>query len=158
MRLGTWALVTLIGSAGTAFGQIAPADTAPYCTDLKRIVALAVNRLGFESIAGRPREGDFRLTTLPLPGWRECSLYGRTTYTCDSRVFQTVDKATQAHAQDVDQILSCLAGAWSLIEDRSSPGYAVLHAANGLASMTVSLDQTGNNEHIVRLTLFTRAR
>jgi hypothetical protein len=55
-----------------------------------------------------------------------------------------------------DQILSCFAGSWLEIKDRSSPGYVVLHPARGQASITLSIDENGNKEFVVRMTLFVR--
>jgi hypothetical protein len=152
------AVATLVVSTGTALGQNAVAEAAPYCADLKRVVALATSRLGFESIAGQPRNGSFRDTILPLTGWRDCSLYGSGTYTCDSGELGAAEAAEKAQAQEVDRILACLAGAWAEIKDRSSPGYVVLHPATGAASMTLSLDRTEKHERIMRLTLFLRSR
>ena len=47
----------------------------------------------FDSIIGKPREGSFLETTLPLPGWADCSFYGTRTYTCDSRPLDTAAEA-----------------------------------------------------------------
>ena len=78
MRAAALALA-LCGIGGAAFA--APA----WCPDLKRVVDLTVTKDKFAYVAGRPREGDFRDTTMPLAGWRDCSLYRTRTYLCESR-------------------------------------------------------------------------
>jgi hypothetical protein len=128
----------------------------PYCAELKRVAQLALSANRFASITGAPREGSFRTTTLSLTGWKDCALYGEAMYTCDSQGFAGAEEAVKAQAQIADQILSCFAGTWLEIKDRSSPGYVVLHPARGAASITLSLDETDTNNHVVRLTLFTR--
>src|ERR1700730_965071 len=50
-------------------GPAFPADAAAYCPDLKRLAALAATKDRFAGIAGRPRDGNFVETTLPLAGW-----------------------------------------------------------------------------------------
>ena len=150
------AAVTLVTSSETALTQGLPFDSASYCADLKRVAALASAGDRFVSITGKPREGNFRDTTLPLTGWKDCSLYGQGTYTCDSQEFKTVEEAEKTQARIVDQILSCFAGTWLEIKDRSSPSYVVLHPARGAASITLSLDENDNKEFAVRLTLFLR--
>jgi hypothetical protein len=130
--------------------------SAPYCTDLKQLTQLATRTSQFAAIAGKPREGNFRDTTLPLTGWKDCALYGATTYTCDSRALRSPLEAEAALTKTADEILRCLAGAWVEIKDRSSAAYVVLHPARGSASMTLSLDENDNKEYLVRLTLFLR--
>jgi hypothetical protein len=49
-------------------------DAAPYCGDLKRVTSLVSARDRFASIAGKPREGNFRDTVLPLTGWKDVYL------------------------------------------------------------------------------------
>jgi hypothetical protein len=56
----------------------------------------------------------------------------------------------------VDQVLSCFAGTWLELKDRSSPRYVVLHPARGPASITLSIDENDNKEFVVRLNLFVR--
>lgn len=152
---------TLIMSV-TQFGSIAPAiaqdatTAIPYCADLKRVAALASTRDRFASITGQPREGNFSETILPLTGWNNCSLYGLGMYTCDSRPLKSAQEAEAAQAQTADQILSCFAGNWLEIKDRSSPGYVVLHPARGPASITLSIDAGDDKDFVVRLTLFVR--
>lgn len=141
-------------TAGVA--QDVPSAAIPYCPDLKRVTSLALAGTPLASIAGRPREGNFRETTVPLTDWQDCALYGPTTYTCDSPVLKTSQEAQEALAHTADQILRCLAGSWVEIKDRSSPAYAVLHAARGAASITLSIDENDKKEYLVRLTLFLR--
>src|SRR6202023_2259743 len=67
---------------GSGDHQRAPA--APYRFSLTRVVDLAMTKERFASIAGRPRQGSYVGTSLVLAGWKDCSLYGAATYTCDS--------------------------------------------------------------------------
>ena len=137
-------------------GEALAQDAAPYCGDLKRVASLASARDRFASLAGRPREGNFSDTVLPLTGWKDCSLYGAGMYTCDSPGLPTRSEAEKAQARATDEILSCFAGSWLEIKDRSSPGYVVLHPARGPASITLSIDEGDSKEFIVRMTLFVR--
>ena len=77
-------------------------------------------------------------------------------YTCDSAAFNDAQGAEKAQATIVDQVLSCFAGTWLELKDRSSPRYVVLHPAQGPASITLSIDENDNKEFVVRLILFTR--
>lgn len=135
-------------------------DVAPeapaYCSELKQITALAVTKEKFASITGKPRNGNFRDTTLELTGWRDCSLYGPATYTCDSQPLATAENAETVQASAMHDIKACLGEAWSEAGDRSSPRYVVLHHAGRPLSITLSTDQTDKNEHVVRLILFVR--
>src|SRR5262249_31370335 len=76
--------LVLASSPVAVLAQGAPCEAPAYCSELKRVAALATTRERFASIAGKPREGGFHETTLPLTGWRDCALYGAATYTCDS--------------------------------------------------------------------------
>jgi hypothetical protein len=136
--------------------QDARAEAAPYCAELKRIAALASSKDRFASIAGAAREGGFSATVLPLPGWKDCALYGAATYTCDSQGLASAEAAEEAQVAVADQILSCFAGTWLEIKDRSSPRYVVLNPARGPASITLSVDEDGGGHAVVRLTLFIR--
>jgi hypothetical protein len=135
-------------------------DVAPeapaYCTDLKRIAALAMTKERFASITGKPRDGNFLDTTLGLTGWRACSLYGPATYTCASQALTTATDAERAQASTMHDIKACLGEAWGEARDRSSSRYVVLHHAGRPLSITLSTDQTDKNEHVVRLILFVR--
>lgn len=146
----------LVLSAGTALAQDRATDAGPYCADLKRVAALAAARDRFASITGKPREGSFSETTLPLTGWTDCVLYGSGTYTCDSAGLESADDAEKAQTKTADQILSCFAGTWLELKDRESPGYLVLHPTRGPASITLSIDAKDDREFVVRLTLFIR--
>jgi hypothetical protein len=146
----------LAASAAAAHAQDVSAGAAPYCADLKRVAALASVRDRFASIAGKPREGQFSDTILPLTGWKDCSLYGTGMYTCDSAALKDAQEAEKAQAKIVDQVLSCFAGTWLELKDRSSPRYVVLHPAQGSASITLSIDENDNKESVVRLILFVR--
>lgn len=142
----------LSGLGGAAF-----ADTA-WCPDLKRVIDLTVTKEKFAYIAGAPREGDFRETTMPLAGWRDCSLYGARNYICESQGFKTAAEAEKALAGLVAEVADCLGDAWSKDESRSSSVYAVLHSAQDPAAITLGTDRAGDGRHVVRLTLFVRAR
>jgi hypothetical protein len=69
---------------------------------------------------------------------------------------RTAQEAQKAQARDLHQIKACLGEAWTEAPDRSSSSYAVLHAAQGPVSITLSTDETDKNEHVVRLILFVR--
>jgi hypothetical protein len=73
---GAQLLQAVVATDG-ARAQIAAAAPAPYCSDLKRVAALALSGEKFASIAGKARQGNFIDTTLPLTGWSDCSLYGQ---------------------------------------------------------------------------------
>jgi hypothetical protein len=148
------AMPVLVASIAAALAQ--DGGAAPYCADLTRVVVLAQTGGRFTSIAGKTREGNFQDTILPLAGWKDCSLYGAGMYTCDSQAIATAAQAQETQARTVQQIISCLGTEWAEIKDRSSPGYAVLHPLRGPASITLSLDQNDDKEHLVRLTLFVR--
>jgi hypothetical protein len=148
--------MALLVSIASATAQNSLPGASAYCENLKQLTQLAITAGQFTAIAGKPREGNFRNTTLPLTGWRDCALYGATTYTCDSHALRTSAEAEEALTKTTDEILRCLAGAWVEIKGRSSPAYAVLHPARGSASMTLSLDEDDNKGYLVRLTLFLR--
>src|SRR4051794_2559775 len=91
-------LLTLVLTQNDARAQPAantPAASgpAPYCTDLKHIANLAMTRERFSSIIGKPRQGNFRDTSRPLTGWKDCAFYGNNAYTCDSHGFASEDAA-----------------------------------------------------------------
>ena len=140
----------------TAFAQSARSQAPPYCFDLTRIVDLAVTKERFASIAGRPRPGDFRDASLMLAGWKDCSLYGAATYTCDSAEMDTAEEADEARRDILDRVKSCLGAGWAEAAERSSPSYVVLHNAARPVSITLSADQTESKRHVVRLTVFVR--
>ena len=140
-------------SAGAAWTQ--PAAVA-YCDDLKQIILLSASREKFASIAAKPRDGNFSDTTLPLRGWKDCSVYGPRTYTCDSDAVKTADEAEKAQASIVQDIKTCLQNTWTEDHARSSSGYVVLHHPIGFVSMTVSTDEEKNGQHVVRLIIFFR--
>jgi hypothetical protein len=150
------ALVLLV-PGGYAQAQPAPSEP-PYCAQLQRIAALALTKDRLASITGKSRDGDFTDTTLPLTGWKDCSLYGPRNYTCDSREFPTAEAAEQAQAGIVREVQACLGRAWSEAKDRSSPSYVVLHSATAPLSITLSRDETDTKQYLVRLILFARGR
>jgi hypothetical protein len=151
-------LLTLVlaGLPATTLAQDLAPEAPAYCSELKQITALAMTKEKFAAITGKPRDGNFRDTTLELTGWRDCSLYGPATYTCDSQALATAEGAETAQARTMHDIKACLGEAWSEAGDRSSPRYVVLHHAGRPLSITLSTDQTDKNEHVVRLILFVR--
>ena len=140
----------------TALAQNTRGPAPSYCFDLSRIVDLAVTKDRFASIAGRPRPGDFRDTKLVLAGWKDCSLYGAATYTCDSAEMDTAEQAEEARRDLLEDVKSCLGAGWAEAADRSSPSYVVLQNAARPVSITLSTDQTDSKRHVVRLTVFVR--
>ncbi len=138
--------------------QIPAADADDgYCPALTRVTGLVNTKERFASIIGQPREGNFLETTLPLPGWGDCSFYGTRTYTCDSLPFKTASDVERAFATMLNDVKECLRGSWAEDLSRASPGYAVLHDDRQVASITINTDLTEKNEHIVRLILFLRS-
>src|SRR3977135_1516505 len=99
--------VALVASAVAGLANAAPLEPAPYCSDLKHITTLAMTRDRFASIIGKPRAGNFRDTSMPLTGWKDCSFYGAATYTCDSQGFKTAEDAERAQARTAQQIMAC---------------------------------------------------
>jgi hypothetical protein len=134
----------------------AAAESVSYCPDLKQVIVLATSKDRFRSITGSPKEGSYHETSLALSGWNDCLLYGATTYTCDSRTFETSADAEQGQAEILRDIKDCVGETWAEAKDRSSANYVVLHHAARPVSITLSTDQTGTRKHVVRLTLFVR--
>ena len=91
-------------------------------------------------------------------GWRDCSLYGARTYTCDSQAFAASGQAETALAALVAEVKECLGEDWSKDDSRSSPVYVVVRNERDAVSMTLSTDQADDGGHVVRLTLFVRGR
>src|SRR5262249_12340188 len=145
----------------TTLRAIAPArDARPpapsYCFDLSRVVDLAMTKERFASIAGRPRQGSFQDTSLVLKDWKDCSLYGAATYTCDSSEMDTAEEAEKARAAALQQVKACLGAGWAEATERSSPSYVVLHDAARPVSITLSTDRTDGKKYVVRLIVFVR--
>jgi len=150
-------LALVLASLPTSgLAQDAGPQPSPYCAGLKLITTLAFSKERFASITGKPREGSFMDATLMLDGWKDCSLYGATTYTCDSLALDTAEAAERAQAEMLRGMKSCLGASWSQASDRSSPSYAVLHHAARPVSITLSTDQTDDRKNVVRLILFVR--
>jgi len=131
-----------------ASAQDARSQAPPYCFDLTRVVDLAMTKERFASIAGRPRQGSYVGTSLVLAGWKDCSLYGAATYTCDSPEMGTAEEAEKARAAILDQVKACLGAGWAEA--------AVLHNAARPVSITLSTDQTDSKKYVVRLIVFVR--
>src|SRR5262249_52896022 len=112
-----------------ALAQDARSQEPSYCFDLSRVVDLAMTKERFASIAGRPRQGSFQDTCLVLKDWKDCSLYGAATYTCDSSAMDTAEEAEKARAATLQQVKACLGAGWDEAAERSSPSYVVLHNA-----------------------------
>src|SRR5262245_6270250 len=136
--------------------DLRPASAVAYCPELKRIVTLALTKEKFSAIAGAPREGNFLDTTLPLTGWKSCSLYGARTYTCDFGSYGSAEEATKIQAVIVDEITACLGEGWVGDDERSSPVYAIVRSSRIPVSMTIATNAEGSDGHVVRLTLFLR--
>lgn len=147
--------LALANAMGPTFAQDASSEHAPYCAELKRVTGLAMTREKFAPVAGKPRDGNFLDTSLTLTGWKDCSLYGPGTYTCDSHGFGTKQEAEQAQTRTLHEIKACLGETWAEAKDRSSASYVVLHHAGHPVSITLSTDET-DKKHLVRLVLFVR--
>jgi hypothetical protein len=101
--------------------QAARAEELPsYCAALREVTALVQAKERFKSIIGKPREGSFLETTLPLPGWADCSFYGARTYTCDSHPIDTTAEAGRAFERTFGEVKGCLREGWA--EDASRQG------------------------------------
>ena len=146
-------MIVAISSAAMAEDDVT--STAPYCGDLKRVVVLAMSGGRFAPIAGAPRAGNFTDTTLSLPGWTGCALYGSATYTCDSPAVGSAG-AERAQAALLREIKACLGEGWDEAADRSSARYVVLRSALRPVSITLSTDETGARTHVVHLIVFAR--
>jgi hypothetical protein len=139
-----------------ALAQSARSQVPSYCFDLSRIVDLAVTKERFASITGRLRQGDFRDTSLMLPNWKDCSLYGAATYTCDSAEMESAAEAEKARVATLEHVKSCLGAGWAEAAERASPSYVVLHNMAQPVAITLSTDQTDSKKYVVRLTIFVR--
>ncbi len=148
--------LALASLPATTLAQDVGWQTVPYCADLKRVTALAMSKDRFASIAGKPREGNYSETNLPLTGWKDCLLYGPGSYTCDSQALETAEAAAKAQAATLHDIKTCLGDGWAEAADRGSATYVVLHSLARPVSITLSTDQTDKGEHVVRLILFVR--
>jgi hypothetical protein len=133
-------------------------ELTSYCPTLRDVAALVHAKDRFKSIIGKPREGSFLETTLPLPGWAYCSFYGMRTYTCDSRPLDTAAEAERAFQGTLEEIKGCLREGWAEDQSRASPGYAVVRDERQVASITINTDRTENDRYVVRLILFLRSR
>src|SRR5262245_1144797 len=148
--------VAMASLPAIALAQDARPQAPSYCFDLSRVVDLAMTKERLASIAGRPRQGDFRDTRLVLKDWKDCSLYGAATYTCDSSAMDTAEEAEKARAATLQQVKACLGAGWAEAAERSSPSYVVLHDAARPVSITLSTDQTDGKKYVVRLIVFVR--
>jgi hypothetical protein len=139
-----------------ALAQNPRSQPPSYCFDLSRITDLAATKEGFASIAGRPRQGDFRDTSLVLPGWKGCSLYGAATYTCNSTEMESAAEAEKARVAMLGDVKACLGAGWAEAAERTSPSYVVLHNMAQPVAITLSTDQSDSKKYVVRLTVFVR--
>jgi len=155
MRQLVISIAALMASSAPATTQDGSANAVPYCTELKQLNNLAMSQGRFAPIVGKPQEGNFRETTLSLPGWMNCAFYGTTTFTCDSSGFETAQGAIEAQSRIAKDILACFAGTWTEAPEQTSTDFLVLHPKLGPASITLNLDQTVAG-HIVRFILFLR--
>ena len=149
--LGELPASTLAQQTSSRCRRIAPS--------LKQVVSIAMTKGRFADIAGKPRQGDFHATDLALPGWKDCSLYGASTYTCDSAEVDTAEQAEAAQAAILQEIKTCLGEGWSEAAGRSSPSYVVLHQrpAPGLDHAEHGCNRR-QELHVVHLILFIRRR
>jgi hypothetical protein len=154
-KLMTLALA-LASLPAIASAEDARSQAPPYCFDLSRVIDLAMTKERFASIASRPRKGSFQDTSLVLTGWKDCSVDGAATYTCDSSEMNSEEEAEKARAATLHQVKSCLGAGWAEAAERSSPNYVVLHNAVRPVAITLSTDQTEHKKHVVRLTVFVR--
>ena len=148
--------VAVASLPAAALAQSARSQAPSYCFDLSRIVDLAVTKERFASIAGQPRQGDFRDTSLVLAGWKDCSLYGAASYACESAEMENADEAAKAKSAILRQVKSCLGAGWSEAADRSNPSYLVLQNTARPVSITLSTDQIDNKKYVIRLIVFVR--
>ena len=142
----------------TTPAQDAATDAPAYCSELQQIVSIAMTKGRFSDLAGKPQQGDFHDTNLPLSGWRNCSLYGTGTYTCDSAEVDTAERAEAAQAAILQEVKACLGVGWSEADGRSSPSHVVLHSTLRPVSITLSMDATDNKTHVLHLIVFIRRR
>jgi hypothetical protein len=140
-----------------AVDPAAAPTAARYCAALRMVTALAASKDRFASIAGKARDGNYLDTSLPLPGWHDCSLYGPRTYTCDSAELPSSEAAVALQATVLREFKACLGNGWSEAPDHSSPNYVVLHDASRPVSITLSTDETEQKQHVVRVILFRRS-
>jgi len=136
---------------------IAQEAMAPYCSDLKRAIVLAMTSERFASISAKPRNGNFTDSSLMLMDWNDCSVYGGRIYTCDSQPTATAEEAQQAQEKISREVQACLGTSWAEAKDRSSVGFIVIRHADQPVSITLSIDQTDQKRYAVRLILFTRS-
>jgi hypothetical protein len=152
-RVGMLAMIAAVPLQG------AGAEELPsYCPALREVAALVHAKDRFKSIIGKPREGSFLETTLPLPGWSDCSFYGTRTYTCDSRPLDTAAEAGRDFERTLGEVKVCLREGWAEDASRASPGYAVVRDERQIASITINTDRIENDRYVVRLILFLRGR
>jgi len=149
-------VVTAEAGATQSSESAKSSDAIRYCSDLRQVTMLAAGRSRFSSIAGKERHGNFRDTSLSLPGWKDCSLYGDRTYTCDSAELLSRETAEAAQSSTLAELKICLGAGWSEALDRSSPNYVVLHSAGPPVSITLSTDETEHKQHVVRIIVFRR--
>ena len=103
------------------------AEEAPYCADLQQVVRLAAASDKFASITGNVREGSFYETSRPLPGWRDCTIYGDNTYACHSEDIATTETAEGRLNSVVEQVNACFGEGWWINDQlRTSLLYVVL--------------------------------
>src|SRR5215813_14203054 len=131
-------------------------ESVPYCQNLRELNNYAMSQRRFAPIIGAPKEGNYRATSLLLTGWTNCAFYGTTTYTCDSTALKSHQEAAKAQQRIAQEILDCFAGTWAQAPEQMGPDFVVLHPKLGPASITLNLDETEGDRHLVRLILFLR--
>lgn len=149
-------LLSLVIFSHVDIGSAQPGASVQYCAELKELNNLAMSHGRFSPIIGPSKDGNYHETKLALAGWVNCAFYGRSTYTCDSPPLSSHNEAARTQDQIAQEILSCFEGTWAEAPEQMGPDFMVLHPKLGPASITLNLDQSDNDAHIVRLILFLR--
>jgi hypothetical protein len=150
-------VVGFVAAIAPSFAQNRSSATAiPYCAELKELNNYAMSSQRFAPIVGPQRNGNYRETKLPLPGWNSCAFYGTNTYTCDSAEVASREEAAKAQQRITQEILACFGGTWAEAPEQMGPDFVVLHPKLGPASITLNLGETDANKHIVNLIMFLR--
>jgi hypothetical protein len=156
LRPASLIIAGLTASTASSIAQGPRPEAIPYCAALKELNNHAMSRQRFAPIIGQPRSGNYRETSLPLPGWTNCAVYGNNTYTCDSAEVGSRQESATAQKRIAQEILSCFDGTWAEAPEQMGPDFVVLHPKLGPASITLNLGETESKTHIVTLILFLR--
>jgi hypothetical protein len=150
----TLAVAAVAFGGGDGFAQL---KTKSFCADLSYVVRSAGAADRFAAVTGKLREGSFHETTRPLNGWKDCTIYGERTYSCNSKTIWSASAAQRKLKAVVQDTKACFGvGWWTEDAERTSPLYVVLHHPVGLATMTISTEEERKGAHVLRLTMFLR--